>query len=127
MLRSLAETREKFDREQIEKTLEESAHAVFGTAELARAMRDGEFADLEPAGGGEHGDEAVQFAVQPNLAQHLGAIALHAAVVVVQPNPGESAHQPVEQSARPNLVPGIEPGFLPTADHVEAFVELAQE
>ena len=39
---------------------------------------------LIAAGGGQHRDEAVQFAVEPDLAKDLGPVALHAAVVIVQ-------------------------------------------
>ena len=84
MLRPLAEAGQKLDREQIEEAFDEAAHAVLGVAELARPMIDLDLADAEAARRGQHGDEAVQLAVKPHLAEHLGPVALHAAVVVVQ-------------------------------------------
>src|SRR5437867_4508950 len=40
--------------------------------------------------------------------------------MVVQPNAGQPAHHPVEDSARQDLVPGVVPHALPAADHVRA-------
>ena len=98
---------EKLDGEQIEESFDESAHAILGLAEAARPMIDRDFADAEAARRGQHRDEAVQFAVEPHLAKHLGAIALHAAIVVVQFHAGEPADQPVEDAAGQDFVPGI--------------------
>jgi len=50
------------------------AYAVLGVAELALAMVDGDFVDLEtrvPAA--SHRDEAMQFAIEADLAEDLGA------------------------------------------------------
>ena len=54
-------------------------------------MVDLDLADAEAARRRQHRDEAVQLAVQADLAEHLGAIAFHAAVVVVQPDAGQPA------------------------------------
>ena len=43
-----------------------------------------DFRHLESAGRGEHGHEAVQLAVEPNLEHHFAAEALEAAIVIVQ-------------------------------------------
>ena len=58
--------------------------AVLRAAELPRAVVDHQFADAEAPGGGQHGHEAVQLAVEPHFVEDLAAVALHAAVVVVQ-------------------------------------------
>ena len=90
-------------------------------------MVDDQFADAKAAGGGQHGHEAVQFAVELHLVEDLAPIALHAAVVVVQTTPVSRADQPVEQPRRPDLVPGIVADLLPTADDVAVFLHLGQE
>ena len=66
----------------------------------------------------QHGDEAVQLAVEADLAKHFAAIALHAAVVVVQLAAGQGADHPVEDPAGADLVPGVVPRLLPAADDV---------
>ena len=48
----------------------------------------------------------MQLAVQTNLAEYLGPITLHAAVVVVEPDAGQPAYQPVEHAAGPTLCQG---------------------
>src|SRR5207247_981093 len=112
MLRALAEAGQELDRQEIEEALDEAAHAVLGIAELARAMVDGDLADLEAARGREDRYEAVQFAVEADFAEDLGPVALHAAVVVVQADAGEPADHAVEDFAGEGLVPGVEAGFL---------------
>ena len=94
MLRPLAEAGQELDRQQIEKALDEAAHAVLGMAEPARPVVDLDLADAEAARRRQHGDEAVQLAVEPDLAEDLGPVAFHAAVVVVQPDAGQPADQP---------------------------------
>ena len=68
-------------------TLDDTHHAVFRVAELPRAMSDDDLAHTKSAGRRQHRHEAVQFTVQPHLAEHLPSIALHAAIVVVQLTP----------------------------------------
>ena len=47
-------------------------------------MVDLDLADAEAARSRQHGDEPVQLAVEPHLAEHLGPIALEPAIVVVE-------------------------------------------
>ena len=93
----------------------------------ARPMLDRRLADAKPARRGQHGHEAVQLAVEPNLVNHVAAKRLQAAVVVVQLDAGEPADQAVEHLRRPPLVPGIVAIDLPAADDVEPFVELGEQ
>ena len=71
MLRPLAEACQKLDRQQVEKSFDESADAILRLAELPRPMVDGNLADAKAARRGQHRNEAVQFAVQPHFAKHL--------------------------------------------------------
>ena len=90
-------------------------------------MIDRQLAHAETAGGGQHRHEAVQFAVQPHLGEHLAAITFHAAVVVVQTDAGEPADQPVEDARGQHLVPGIVAHLLPAADDVAVSFHRGQE
>src|SRR5262249_15486995 len=56
--------------------------------------------------------------IETDLAEDLRSVALHAAVVVVQPDARETADEPVEDPARQHLVPRIITFALPTADDV---------
>src|SRR5262249_38839382 len=86
---------------------------------------DLDLTDAEAAGGGEDGDEAVQLAVELDLAKDLGAVALHAAVVIVQLDISQPAHHAVEDPAGEDLVPGVTPDPLPPGDDVERLAVLA--
>src|SRR5262249_948336 len=105
MLRPLAEAGEELDGHEIEEPFHEASDAVLGFAEAARAMVDLDFADGKARRGGEHRNEAMQLAVEPDLAKNLGTVTLHPAVVIVQFDAREPAHQPVEDTAWKNLVP----------------------
>src|SRR5262249_14299113 len=117
----------EFDRQEIEKALDEPADAVLGVPEPPRAVPDHDLADLVAARGRQHRDEPVQLAVEPDLAEDLGPVAFHGAIVVVQVKPGEPAGPAVEDLARPDLVPGVVADLLPAADHVEAAVQGGEE
>ncbi len=127
MLGPLAEAGEEFDRQEVQKALDEAMDAVLGAAEPARPMVDDQFADPKAAGVGQHRNEAMQFAVDLDFAEDLGAIALHAAIVVVQPDAGQATDEVVENPTGPNLVPRIVPLPLPTADDFDSFFEFRQE
>src|SRR5262249_12125487 len=116
VLRPAPEAGQEFDRQEVEEALEEAPGAVLGPPEPPGAVVDSQLADPEAPRGGEHGDEAVQLAVEADLAEDLGAVALHAAVVVVQADAGHGADEEVEDPARPDLVPGVVADALPAAD-----------
>ena len=60
----------------------------------------------------------MQLAVQTDLVEHLAAVRLEAAVVIVQPHAGDSSDQAVEDSTRERLVPRVMTNRLPPADDV---------
>ena len=70
-------------REQIEETFQVATGAKFGSAELARAMLDGNFGDTKAASGGEDRHEAMEFAVETHFVENFATIGFHAAIVVV--------------------------------------------
>src|SRR5262249_5948140 len=93
--------------------------SVLRMTELPRPMIDLNLADAIAACSRQHRNEAVQLAVEPYFLEHFSAIALHAAVVIVQPDAGQPADHQVENSTGPDLVPGIVAHALPAADHVK--------
>src|SRR5262249_1394295 len=100
---------------------------VLRSAKLARPVIDLDFADAIAARRRQDRDEAVQLAVEPDLVENLLAVALHAAVVVVQANAGDHADQAVEDTAGPNLVPGIVTDAFPATDNIQATVQCREE
>src|SRR5207248_8130654 len=80
MLGTLPEAGEEFDRQQIEEAFDEAAHAILGATVAAGPMLNGELADAEAAGRGQHRNETVQLTIEANFTQHFGAVALHAAI-----------------------------------------------
>ena len=76
---------------------------------------------------GEHGDEAVQLAVEHEAAHDLAAVGLEAAVHVVQAEPRHPARDPVEELRRDAARERIAPPRLPARDEVEALVELREQ
>src|SRR6185437_4907508 len=119
MLRPLAESGQEFDSQQVEKTFDEAADAVFRAAKTARPVGDGDLAHAKTAGVRQNRHEAVQFAIQPDLAKDLAAVTLHAAIVVVQPDAGQLADHPIKHARRQDLVPRVVANLLPAADYVE--------
>ena len=63
--------------------------AVLRRPVLPGPMADHDLADAEAAGMRQHRDEPVQLAVDADLLEHLAAIELEAAVVVVQVAAGQ--------------------------------------
>ena len=92
-----------------------------------RPVADLDLADAEAPGMRQDRNETVQLAIDADLPQHLAAVELEPAIVVVQAAAGQAADHPVEDAAGIDLVPGVVPGLLPAADHVVALVELGQE
>ncbi len=88
------------DGEQVEEAAQVALEAVARAAVLARAVVDRQLGDAEAAVVREHGDEAVQLAVEPQALHDLGAVGLEAAVQVVQAQPGDAAGDPVEDLRR---------------------------
>src|SRR5439155_16130270 len=105
----------------------EAAGPEFGSAIAARPMVYDDFPDAKSARSRHDRDKAVHFTVQADLAKHLSPVAFHAAVVVVEMDPGHEANQSVEHAAWPDLVPRIEAELLPPADDVESAFDLVNE
>ena len=88
------------DREQVEEAAHVALHPVAAAAVLARPVVDRDLGDAEAAVVGEHGDEAVELAVEVELARDLGAKRLEPAVHVVEPHARDPAGDGVEDRAR---------------------------
>ena len=90
-------------------------------------MANLDLGDPKAAGVRQDRDEPVQLAVDADLAQHLAAVELEPAIVIVEAAAAHAADHPVEDAAGIDLVPGIVAGLLPAADHVVSLFELGQE
>ena len=90
-------------------------------------MADLDLGDAKPSRVRQDRDETVQLAVDADLAQHLAAVKLEPAIVVVQAAAGQRADHPVEDPAGIDLVPGVVASLLPAADDVVSLFELGQE
>ncbi len=83
-----------------------------------------QFADAEALGRGQHRGEAVKLAVQPDGLGHLAAIPFESAVEVMQLDPGNLAHRPIEHPARRRFAERILAALFPPGDEIVAVVEL---
>jgi hypothetical protein len=88
-------------------------------------MVDLHFGDGEALRGGEDRNETVELAMDADFFNHFAAVALEAAVVVVQTHSGEASDDPIEDARGDDFVPRIETLLLPAADDVGAGFELA--
>src|SRR5260370_14631372 len=126
MLWPLAKSCQELHREQIKESFHESAHAVFGMPETARAVLNFNLAHFVTTSGRQHGDEPVQLTVEPYLAKYLRPITFHPAVVIVKSNSHELTHQIIKHSTRPDLVPGIVANSLPATNDIQALLQRDQ-
>ena len=94
---------------------------------LARPVVDRHLGDPVAAMVGEHGDEPVQLAVEPQAAHDLGAVRLQAAVHVVEVDAGDPAGDRVEELRRDPAAQRVASLRLPAGDQVEALVELGEQ
>ena len=89
-----------------------------------RRWRTSTSRDPKASGVRQDRDETVQLAVNADLAQHLAAVKLEPAIVIVQAAAAHAADHPVEDTAGINLVPGIVAGLLPAADDIVSLFKL---
>jgi DNA-binding NarL/FixJ family response regulator len=75
----------------------------------------------------EHGQEAVQLAVDPQVMDYLCAVGLQPAVDVVQGQARDGAREAVEDAREDAARPRILAAALPAGDEVEALVELREQ
>ena len=61
----------------------------------------------------------MQFSVDLDLSEHFTAINLEAAIVIMKAAARQTAYSPVENPARPDLVPRVVTPPLPTAHDIE--------
>jgi hypothetical protein len=58
---------------------------------------------------------------------YFTAVALEAAVVIVQADAGQTAGEPIECAGRPDLLPGVVTHLIPAADDIPPRPHLFQE
>ena len=113
--------------EQIEEAAHVPLDAVVRAAVLPGAMIDGQLRDPVAAVVREHGDVAVELAVELHPVHDLGPVGLEPAVHVVEPDPGDPARDGVEDLRRDPPRERVAPLRLPAGDEVVALVELGEE
>ena len=119
---------EELDVDQVEDDRDDALEAVLAAAGDARAVAHWHLRDADAHPRGERGDEAVHLAVEADAAQHLAAVGLQGAAVVVQAHVGDLADQPVGGPARDAArQPRVLAVLAPAADHVVAFVNLREQ
>jgi hypothetical protein len=118
---------EESDREHVHEPAQKSFEPVLAAAEPSRMMNDLDFGRPKTADLAQGGNHAVHLAVERQLLDDVRAVALEAAVVIMQPRAGHGAQHRVEDAAWNHLVPGVVPHSFPTAHDVEAFLEFGKE
>ncbi len=83
--------------------------------------------DAKPLRRGEHWDESMEFAVEPNLVHHFPAVCFQPTVVIVQVDAHQVTDQPIENARRQYFMPRVKTLALPAADDVKPFVELREQ
>ena len=77
---------------------------------------------------GQGGDEAVHLPVEVHVLDHLAAVGLQGAAVVVQGHPGDFADQPVgDHGGQLAVDESVFAVFAPAAHHVEALIHAGQQ
>ena len=113
--------------EQIEEAAHVPLDAVVRAAVLAGAMVDRQLRDPVAAVVREHGDVAVELAVELHPFHDLGPVGLEPAVHVVEPDAGDPARDGVEDLRRDPPRERVAPLRLPAGDEVVPLVELGEE
>ncbi len=87
----------------------------------ARAVVDHALDDVGPGSVGQHGDEAMHLAIEPHVIEHLAAVGLERAAVVVQFNTGHKRDDAVgDLRGQPPRERAILAVLAPAADQVAA-------
>ena len=111
--------------------IEEPAHvalgAVSGSPVLPRPVVHRQLGDAKATVVGEHGQEAMQLAVDPQRADDLRPVGLEPAVHVVELQARDAADDGVEDLRDEPPRPRIAALRLPAGDEVEALVELREQ
>ena len=103
---------------EVEETVEESCDAIFRVAEGSRPVVHRHLHHAKTLRRRQHRNEAVHALRHLEPAHHVAAKCLETAVVIVEPEAGEQADEPVEHPRGHRLVPGIESWRLPAVDEI---------
>ena len=113
------EAQEELDRDEIQDHAHRPGDPVLGSAEPPRAVVRLHLDDGDPHPAGDGRDEPVHLAVQAEVFDHLAAVRLERAAVVVEPDAGHLGDEPVGQQG--GQAPAEEPVLSvlpPPADDV---------
>ena len=116
------------DRDQVQHHAHRTRNTILAAAELARAVVDGHLGHGAAHLAGQRGDEAVQFAVEMHMLEHVAPVRLEAATVIVQPHVRYVGDEAIGHHGRQLAIPvAILPVEPPAADDVVALVNLGHE
>ena len=119
---------QELDGEDVEHHAEGAADAVVRIAGGARHVADRHFGHARAVEAGQRGDEAVQFAVEVDVLQHLGAVGLEGGAEIAQVDAARLGHQPVGDARRDLAHDGVVDAVLaPAAGDVVALVDLFEQ
>src|SRR5580658_2484159 len=114
--------------DEIKENAEGAGNAVMRSAALAVHIADGNFADGCAIPRGQRRDEAVKFAVERHLVEHLAAVGFERGTEVVNIYAAELGQQPVRHAggdaAHPEI---IDANLAPAADDVVTGGNLLEE
>ena len=103
---------------EVEETVEESCDTIFRRAAGPWTVVHRHLRHAKTLRRRQHRNEAVHALRHLQAAHHVAAKRLQTAVVIVEPEAGEQADEPVEHPRGHRLVPGIESWRLPAVDEV---------
>src|ERR1700693_1978408 len=115
---------QKFDGQDVEHHIEGPAQTVVRISSHTRRVPDRDFRDARAIETGQRRYEAVQFTVEIDLLQYLGAISLECRAEVTQCNARAFRHEPVRDARRD--LPGervVDAVLAPAAGNVVAFFD----
>ncbi len=113
--------------EDVAEDLEDPVEPIFGGAETAGVMFDGDLGNPGPGHAGQSRKEAMHFPVAVNRPDTFGPVGLQGAPVVVKMYAGGPGDKEVGNSRRENAGKMILPIFAPAADDVISLVHFGQQ
>src|ERR687896_2656485 len=112
--------------EEIQEASEVALDAVARSPVRPRTVMHGELGDPVAPIVCQHGKEAVELAVDAEVADDVGAVGLEPAIEVVEPQARDATDDSVEDPRRKSLCQRVAPFGLPARDEVVALVELGE-
>ena len=119
---------EKTNRQDVEQHAEGPAQAIVGGSHGALRVLDGHFGHARAVETRQRGNETVQFAVEVDVVEHLGAVGLEGRSEIAKIDARGFRHHPVgDARGNPASDGVVDAVFSPAARDIEALVDFAQQ